>query len=44
MIKYEIHKYENAKYGVNKLVKLVNKSELEEFKKDDRFLVRKVFF
>ena len=44
MIKYEIHKYEPAEYGVNKLVKFINKSELEKFKKDDWLFIRKKYF
>jgi len=44
MMKYEIHKYENTEYGVNKLVKFINKSELEKFKKDDWLFVRKKYF
>ena len=43
-MKYEIHKYETTGYGVNKLVKFINKSELEKFKKDDWFFVRKKYF
>lgn len=44
MIKYEIHKYESAEYGVNKLTKFVSKSKLEEYKKQDWLFIRKKYF
>lgn len=44
MIKYEIHKFESAEYGVNKLTKFVSKSKLEEYKKQDWIFIRKKYF
>ena len=44
MIKYEIHKYENAEYGLNKHIKFINKSELKKYEKEDWFFVREKHF
>ena len=44
MIKYEIHKYESAEYGIDKQRKFIKKSELKKYEKEDWFLVRKKYF